>query len=412
MKYCFIIFIAILITNFSFSQTLRLVDQGGTPGSYPTISLAVAAANNGDTIKVLSGIYPESVVIPKRLYIIAQDTSTVVVSGANAFTFTNGSSGSLLYGFTLRGNVHHPRDFAQALPIIIANNRFINTYIDFMNYTIVSNNYFLKASNGYGITSYGSDSSYKRFIIFNNILDSCGIQIANNYVDVVSNTISNAGSGIRMFAHTNDFKLIANKISGSTLGINFGGHSACSNFIISNNLINNCSRGIHLDGGWWGDFVYTGSIYNNVITNSSFIAVSSDRWLNQSSSIYFFSNILSNNANNSGFHQSVWDYNCFYNSGNIPYPGSNNITSDPLFINPSNGDFRLQATSPCIDAGHPTLIYSDIDRTRNDMGIYGGSYTMSNYENLTNPMVIGIFTSPTQVIQGQDVIITGSGISK
>ncbi|MEA2043298.1 MAG: T9SS type A sorting domain-containing protein [Bacteroidota bacterium] len=31
--------------------------------------------------------------------------------------------------------------------------------------------------------------------------------------------------------------------------------------------------------------------------------------------------------------------------------GSNNINEDPLFVNAANGDFHLQETSPCIDAG-------------------------------------------------------------
>jgi hypothetical protein len=47
-----------------------------------------------------------------------------------------------------------------------------------------------------------------------------------------------------------------------------------------------------------------------------------------------------------------------------------NTRSDPMFVNPDNGDFHLQAGSPCIDAGAPWIL--DVDGTRSDMGAFGG----------------------------------------
>ena len=38
------------------------------------------------------------------------------------------------------------------------------------------------------------------------------------------------------------------------------------------------------------------------------------------------------------------------------WPGTGNIDADPLFVDPDNGDFRLQAGSPCIDAGDNTAV--------------------------------------------------------
>ncbi len=38
------------------------------------------------------------------------------------------------------------------------------------------------------------------------------------------------------------------------------------------------------------------------------------------------------------------------------YPGTGNIDADPLFVDPDNGDFRLQAGSPCIDAADNTAV--------------------------------------------------------
>jgi len=42
------------------------------------------------------------------------------------------------------------------------------------------------------------------------------------------------------------------------------------------------------------------------------------------------------------------------------YPGPGNIDADPLFVDPDNGDFRVSADSPCIDAGDNTAVPQDI----------------------------------------------------
>ena len=73
------------------------------------------------------------------------------------------------------------------------------------------------------------------------------------------------------------------------------------------------------------------------------------------------------------------------------YPGTGNINEDPLFVNPLQVDFHLQADSPCIDAGDPDTDISDYTtdldgnpRIRNaiiDMGTYeyqSGGITAQN----------------------------------
>lgn len=71
------------------------------------------------------------------------------------------------------------------------------------------------------------------------------------------------------------------------------------------------------------------------------------------------------------------DYNDFFNNGgaNVEYNsghGTGNIESNPDFTAASAGDFSLQGTSPCIDAGNPTVSYLDVDGSTNDMGAFGG----------------------------------------
>ncbi len=70
----------------------------------------------------------------------------------------------------------------------------------------------------------------------------------------------------------------------------------------------------------------------------------------------------------------VIEYSCVRGA----FPGVGNIDTDPLFVDPQNFDYRLQPTSPCIDAGNPATEFNDgcqplgLGTPRNDMGAYGG----------------------------------------
>ena len=46
------------------------------------------------------------------------------------------------------------------------------------------------------------------------------------------------------------------------------------------------------------------------------------------------------------------------NPGSPVHPGKGNIKQDPLFTDPANGDFHLQAISPCIDSGSNAAIFA------------------------------------------------------
>ena len=82
----------------------------------------------------------------------------------------------------------------------------------------------------------------------------------------------------------------------------------------------------------------------------------------------FINSILRNNS-----PEEIQDY---YGSVIVTYSdieggwtGAGNIDIDPLLIDPGNGDYHLQLTSPCIDAGDPTSPL-DPDGTIVDMGAY------------------------------------------
>lgn len=52
------------------------------------------------------------------------------------------------------------------------------------------------------------------------------------------------------------------------------------------------------------------------------------------------------------------------------YPGEGNIDADPRFVDPANGDYRLQRGSPCIESGTDTGLTHDFDGNFRPVGDY------------------------------------------
>jgi hypothetical protein len=72
---------------------------------------------------------------------------------------------------------------------------------------------------------------------------------------------------------------------------------------------------------------------------------------------YFFNNnIIANSAYGITSENGRADggYNCLYNNSAGWTLRTGDITTDPLFVDAPNGDFRLKPASPCINTGKPT----------------------------------------------------------
>ncbi len=61
------------------------------------------------------------------------------------------------------------------------------------------------------------------------------------------------------------------------------------------------------------------------------------------------------------------------------YPGTGNISSEPMFVDAVNGDFRLKDGSPCIDAGNTTEVTATADIAGGNR-VSGGDVDMGAYE--------------------------------
>ncbi len=141
---------------------------------------------------------------------------------------------------------------------------------------------------------------------------------------------------------------------------------------IANNLIHDNTA--PWEGG--GFLAYSSStpiLINNTITQN-YCTVSSSAGAGVCSygdaHIAGYNNIVYDNEANSdpdcltGYGGTMQlNYTC---SGDM-LSGTGNITDDPMFLNPQNDDFNLQAGSPCIDTGNPSGSL-DPDGTIGDMG--------------------------------------------
>ncbi len=193
-----------------------------------------------------------------------------------------------------------------------------------------------------------------------NVLNSDDILLHNN---VISNNINSGSAGVLNFDNSNP--TVTNNIIVNNTG-NSGGIISC--FDSSN-----------------------GSFVNNTISNN---LSESGRIFLQDSSPVFKNSIL---AENGELFESINAAPVVvYSQAYEALEGLGNILDDPLFVEPSEGDgaefdglsahWYLEDNSPCIDTGHPSETYNDVEDPenpgfalfpamgllRNDMGAFGG----------------------------------------
>ena len=110
---------------------------------------------------------------------------------------------------------------------------------------------------------------------------------------------------------------------------------------------------------------------------------------------------LSSGGNTLNFE---YQYSDFFNNGFPMLTGSGNISSAPLFVNASTGDYHLQATSPCIDSGtaqNAPLV--DFDGNIRPVGSgwdigsyeYSAALGVNNFSNASSVHHLLIYPNPT-----------------
>ena len=338
------VFHALMFTTNTFAAILQVPDQ------YRTIQEAIHGSGSGDTIIVAPGEYR----LPPGNITIDKESLTLKSAGTAAETVIAG-----------RGN--------SSVITVLEGSRAV---IDGFTITSVNKDTDTSVLRGGGIYCAPSSSP----VIINNIITGNNAVFGGAvYCDrssspaIINNVISKnraIGFGGGIFSYR-----AAPNINRNSLVENFAADSGGGIFCrwdssrITNNILwkNKAKLGGGISCDRSAAVVINGTITANmaVYGGGIFINKGSLRMINlilwQNEDDLFFKQLSS---------ASRPDHS---NIGDGDFRGLNgNISADPLFVDPVNGDFRLQPGSPCINSGDPEPIYYNHDGSRNDMGAYGG----------------------------------------
>ena len=264
------------------------------PDEYTTIQDAIDAAVTEDTIVVLPGTYSgvgnrDLTIDGKDLTIIGScgPNVTIIDCGNSTRALTVDNSVTIFQGFTImNGFENATTDWSFGFIFDFEANSGGSKLIDL----VIKDN---QISSGYittrGVLIYGTNITIENCLIYNNNL---------NGGSGTSGGSSWSSAGYSCILKTNE--------------------STISNCVFYNNNVNGYHKTLFTT-----DFSSIATFENSIV----------------------WGNNIDINYNNSS---SSFLYNITYSDIEGGFTGTGNIDSDPLFTDPTNGDFTLQPSSPCI----------------------------------------------------------------
>ncbi len=334
------------------------------PDVYQTIQEAIDAATEGDIIILRDGLYR-----------ISSGSAFGIISRDITIRSENGPKKCILDGETIRGGFFFRSGLSRKATIsgvtiincgagairlwytsptivncIISNNSLVATgaagiHCDnssplIENCTIVNNSSIGSFPGGGGISCYYSSPTIINCTISGNTaVRGGGISAINSHATILNSIISNnsaEGLGGGLYWNHFSFPTITNCIiAGNEAAMGGGIYARASSPKITNCTISmNKKDGIRCVGR-------SNPIITNCILWENKHNISKPKW----------------GESEQMFPEPIVTYSDVENG----YPGTGNIDTDPSFVDPRNGDFRLNADSPCINKGSNST--PDLPRT-------------------------------------------------
>ncbi len=365
-------------------------NSAGIPLAQSTsINTCILAAGTGGRIEVGAGTYDETVIcnVTSQTIVGIDDPGTVIITDANmdliggtVYVEVAGSN-ILKTGVTLENLTITPNAFLPQTDMVMINAP--STYVTLKDCTIES----------------GTNSAVNVIYGTNHKITDCTIT-ARHETDARTGVIANgqvtiSGTTVDVGTANNDRAITVNDTGGVTsallptsiTGCTITGSSGngilvtagvvtikdtafsnlknavtvedCTDITITGNKITSSLYGIYLDN------TSNNTLTNNIITENHFgISISrlsnNNRLINNTIAFNTNYGILAaaDSTDNTITNTILWDNGddlqgiaTTYSNISDGDLGEGNISQDPLFVGPTNGDYHLQADSPCIDAG-------------------------------------------------------------
>jgi len=369
------------------------------PVDYSTIQSGINAAVDGDTVLVQSGTYVENInfnghnIVVGSLFLTTQDTSYIsstIIDGnqnGSTVTITNGEDTTcVITGFTIKNG---------SGTLVLQGENWVpnggGIYIldssPIVDYCIIDSNYCHQGSGIYFQHSYA--------IV-------CNCSFSNNWwtEPIASQVLCPQWSGVKVYSCSiinNNCNAISsyggsNIFQDLLITHNYYGGAFTSNDQVINTkivendggivmrsgqIVNSVISGNGSVNGGNGIMLYNGSpvkVINCTITNNAQYGI-----YNRNTVLSVLSSIIYDNISGSIDTVNNPTINISYTDIAQGWSGDGNIDVPPQFVDTTSGDFRLLASSLCINAGHPDS--TDSDGTRTDMGAYPylNSYSGPNW---------------------------------
>jgi hypothetical protein len=385
--------VTVIVRAGSFTNTQIYVNvanntgiENGTPANpFNTIQEGITAAGLVATVNVAAGTYVESPDVYQRrnLMLRGSGAGTIITNLMEKMSIID-SDGITVEGFTmLGGGSYYSGVFVSRSSNVVIRSCSVERVVrDSYRYgggfeaydssiTLTSN----RICNNYGGQKGGAGYFVRCSLTFtaNTVTNNAAWNSAGGL------WLEGASTGVSARVTRNNFDWNTADYSGAIDA--FGYFNPLQ---IENNTIVN-SGSDYVQGGavritpW--NINATNRIVNNVIKDTYFPCCYGTRvslFVNSTGNVYVANNIFTA-ANGYGIYSYypnagiVAEYNDAYGQSYYQViPGAGSITADPLFMNASTNDYRLQAVSPCVNAGNPAAVHNDTNGTRNDMGRFGG----------------------------------------